>query len=379
MNTENLSPLYYARKLCDTMMRHYAVNELPPQQYGRATFNYHQGVFLTGMSRIYELCHEEKYLQYIKDWIESVQDEKGRIREYEGWLTITTLDFRQPGNVLAYMYEKTHDQHLLDLMAYLTESLMDYPKNEYGGFWHFYTTPDQMWLDGLYMVGPLLVKYAKLSGKPEFRELAIRQIFLMYEHMQDPKTGLLRHGWDCGKHAAWADPETGLSPEVWGRACGWFVLAIADMLDYIPQDHPRRAEIIAIQQQLIARIIRFQSDEGRWYEVVDKWQEKGNWPENSCTCLFAYSIAKGVRQGYIDRSACESARRAYRRVVETAQQTADGDFILDNICVGTCIEEGTYEYYIARDRVANDLHGVGAFLLMASEMEKMENALAAQA
>ena len=134
MSTYPKTPLGYARMACDTMIRRYDVNQLPPQQgYNRATFNYHQGVFLTGMNRVYDLCHDERYLDYIRRWVEAVQDENGRIREYSGWLTLTTLDFRQPGNVLCDLYEKTHDAHLLDLLKYLTESLADYPKNEYGG------------------------------------------------------------------------------------------------------------------------------------------------------------------------------------------------------------------------------------------------------
>ena len=372
MMTYPNTPLGYARMACDTMMRRYQVNELPPQRYGCATFNYHQGVFLTGMSRVYELCGDQRYFDYINEWVHAVQDENGHIREYDGWLTLTTLDVRQPANVLAFMYEKTSDPHYLELMGYLAESLVDYPKNEYGGFWHFYTTPDQMWVDGLYMAGPLLTRYAKYTGKVELRELAIRQIFIMYEHMRD-KNGLLRHGWDPSKKADWADPETGLSPEVWGRACGWFVLAIADMLDDIPADHPKYQEIIHIEQELIATLLKWQSDEGRWYEVVDKWREPDNWPENSCTCLFIYSIAKGIRKGYISRDAYPAARRAYDRVIETLLPTAsENEFSMGDICVGTCIEEGTYNYYIARDRTENDLHGIGAFLLMAAEMARVE-------
>ena len=121
-------------------------------------------------------------------------------------------------------------------------------------------------------------------------------------------------------------------------------------------------------------MLNYQSDEGRWYEVVDKWKEPGNWPENSCTCLFVYSIAKGVRQGYIARDAYEAARRAYDRVIETLLPAPEGEFSMGNVCVGTCIEEGTYDYYIHRDTVENDLHGMGAFLLMASEMAKLEEA-----
>jgi len=121
------------------------------------------------------------------------------------------------------------------------------------------------------MAGPLLAHYAYLANKPQYLELAIKQIFIMYKNMRDEKSGLLYHGWDPTKKAIWANPESGCSPEIWARACGWFVLAISEMLDFIPDGHPEKENIISIQKELIDAVIRNQSVEGRWYEVVDKW------------------------------------------------------------------------------------------------------------
>ncbi len=73
--------------------------------------------------------------------------------------------------------------------------------------------------------------------------------------------------------------------------------------------------MIHIQQEMIDAVLRNQSDEGRWYEVVDKWQAPGNWPENSCTCLFIYAICKGIRQGYIAREHWKAAQRAFERLI----------------------------------------------------------------
>jgi unsaturated rhamnogalacturonyl hydrolase len=368
-----LTPLDYGRMACDTMMRRYDVNELPPKGYGRATFNYHQGVFLTGMSRVYNVCKDERYLDYIKRWAKAVQNEDGTIYEPGAdWISLRTLDYRQPANVLFFLYEQTGDPHYVELIRYLAEDLYEnYPRNEFGGFWHFFTTPGQMWLDGLYMAGVLLAHYGSLTGRKEYIDLGVQQIFIMYEHMRDPKSGLLYHGWDPTGKAVWADPKTGCSPEIWARACGWFVLAIADMLDFIPEDDARRERVIAIQRELIEAVVRNQSDEGRWYEVVDKWREPGNWPENSGTCLFIYSICKGVRQGYIDQKYFAAAKRAYDRVIETLLPAPEGEFSMGDVCVGTCIEEGTYAYYIGRERIENDLHGMGAFLLMIGEMAQL--------
>ena len=127
-----------------------------------------------------------------------------------------------------------------------------------------------------------------------------------------------------------------------------------------------------IQRETLNSVMKAQSPEGRWYEVVDKWDHPDNWPENSCTCLFVHSIAKGVRTGILPRNAYAFAEKAYHRVIETLLPSAEGEVSIGNICIGTGIEEGTYDYYIHRKCTENDLHGVGAFLLMVSEMHKTE-------
>lgn len=368
------SPIEWGIELCETMIKRYPdVNDLPPYPQGHiATFNYLQGVFLVGMSKIWEITKDDRFFQYIDQWIKAVQDQNGHIREYSGWMSMKTLDFHQPTNVLEFMYEQTGDKHLLELISYMMEDLQGYPKNQYGGFDHFYDTPGQMWADGLYMVGPALVKYASYTGREQFREMAVDQIFLMYDHLRDPESGLLRHGWDCTGKASWADQLTGRSPEVWGRACGWFVLAIGEMLDYLPLDYPRRSAIVDIQRKTLYSVIKAQSPEGRWYEVVDKWNRKDNWPENSCTCLFAHAIAKGIRTRIITTEAYANVKKAYDRVIETLLPSEKGEVSIGNICIGTGIEKGTYDYYVNRNCTENDLHGVGAFLLMVYEMHKLD-------
>ncbi|MGN0763300.1 MAG: glycoside hydrolase family 105 protein, partial [Aristaeellaceae bacterium] len=307
------SALEYGRWACDEIMRSYSVNELPPQKYRHATCNYQQGVLLTGMAQLYCLTGEQRYLAYIGQWANAIQDEQGRITEYNEWISTQSLDFRQGGNVLMFLYRQLGDEHCLELARYLVETLDDYPRNSAGGFWHMRSTPDQMWLDGLYMVGPLMSAYARLTGQSRYGDDAAGQLLLMYEHMRDPATGLLRHGWDPTAKAQWADKGTGLSAEVWGRACGWYAAAVADMLDAMPGDHPDRQRIVTLQQELIAAILRYQSDEGRWYQVVDKWRMPDNWPENSCTSLVVYAICKGVRNGYLAPQMLAHARRADQR------------------------------------------------------------------
>lgn len=228
--------------------------------------------------------------------------------------------------------------------------------------------PNQMWLDGLYMAGPLCAKYSMLSGKKEFGEMAINQAVLMYENMRDDRNHLLYHGWDDSFTAEWADKRTGLSAEKWGRAMGWFTVASVDILETLGGSFEGIEILLEYVKDIFEALAACQKNSGYWCQVIDKPKEPGNWEETSATCLIAYAMAKAVRLGFISEAYLEHARKAYEAVIASLKTGVDGEILLDNICIGTCIDTGTYEHYINRGTVANDLHGGGAFLLMCGEM-----------
>jgi unsaturated rhamnogalacturonyl hydrolase len=185
---------------------------------------------------------------------------------------------------------------------------------------------------------------------------------LMRRTMTDSKTGLLYHGWDDSKEAAWADKRTGLSSAFWGRAIGWYAVAIMDILDYLPADHERRPEFESTAIDIINALLRFQDGEsGLWFQVVNKGGEPGNWPETSCSCLFACAAAKAVKKGLLHKSYMLNVHRAYEGIINTLAFEGD-NLILSKVCTGT--EVGDCDFYFNRPTAQNDLHGMGAFLLM---------------
>ncbi len=217
------------------------------------------------------------------------------------------------------------------------------------------------------MGGPIAARYARAFGRPEFYDMAALQALFMAKHTREAKTGLFYHGWDEDKKARWADPVTGCAPEFWGRAIGWYTTAVAEILDDLPYGHKDRPALLQILGDLLDSLIRYQdAPSGLWYQVVDKGTRPDNWLETSCSCLYAYSIAKAVRKGYIDSKYLESAFKGYAGIVKRLKTDSSGHIVIDNVCVGTGI--GDYAHYIARPTGANDLHGVGAFLLMCAEM-----------
>ena len=353
------SPLAFARAACDTVMRRYAAEDLPPKGH----FHYHQGVFLSGMLQTWQLCGEEAYLTYARDWIDSVFDRDGRILN----CSYADLDDIQPGILLFPLWDRTGDAFYLECLRSVYAEVQAVPRNSLGGFWHKCSLKDQMWLDGLYMAGPFCAEYAKRFDLPALREDVVKQALLMERVTGDPATGLLYHAWDGAGEAAWADPETGRSPEFWGRSMGWVPVALLNDLDFMEPGQPGYADLARMAADLLRALCRWQSEDGRWYQVVNRGGEENNWLENSCSCLYVAGLCKAVRKGLLAPEWMTRARRGYEGVIRSLGREGD-DLLIGQVCVGTGV--GDYAFYCARPTSVNDLHGVGAFLLMCTELEQ---------
>src|SRR5882724_7386270 len=115
-----------------------------------------------------------------------------------------------------------------------------------------------MWLDGVYMASPFLAEYALRSPEPSLFDDVAKQVLLAEKHLRDPKTGLLYHGWDESKRERWADPKTGTSSQFWGRGMGWYAMAVVDVLEFLPKDHPKRAALLEVLGRLAMAIASVQ-------------------------------------------------------------------------------------------------------------------------
>lgn len=358
----DMAPLDYAKAACDTLMRRFSAADLPPKGH----FHYHQGVFLSGVYKTYQLCGEERYFTYLKDWVDSVFNEDGTLKNA---YMHADLDDIQPGILLFPLLDQTGDEKYRRCIEFDAAQIPDIPLCRCGGYSHKVALTGQMWLDGLYMLCPFATEYARRFGHPELTEKMIEEIFLMREHTCIPETGLWRHAWDENRSADWCDPRTGLAPEHWGRALGWVPVAVLDVLEQLPADHPRRAELQELVADLLRALLRYQSADGRWYQVVDKAGQPGNWPENSCTCLYVAALCRAVRQGILPAEVLDSAKRGYQGVIDSLHWDGD-DLLLGEVCVGTGV--GSYEFYCDRPCSTNDLHGIGAFLLMCTAMQAVQ-------
>src|SRR5690606_31160168 len=112
------------------------------------------------------------------------------------------------------------------------------------------------------------------------------------------------------------DKVTGHSPNFWGRSIGWWFMALVDVLDFVPENHPQRPEIIKIIQGLGDTLPKYQDTNGLWYQVMDKPTYKGNYHEASVSSMFMYGYAKAVKMGYLDKKYLRIAEKAYEGIMK---------------------------------------------------------------
>jgi unsaturated rhamnogalacturonyl hydrolase len=333
-------------------------------------------VVLKGVEQVWLDTGNDKYLAYIKRNIKQFVQPDGDIRTYR--LQDYNLDQINTGKILFRLYQETGDERYPQAIKLLMKQLKTQPRTREGGFWHKKIYPYQMWLDGIYMAAPFFVQYAGHFNEPGGFDDAAHQILLIARHTRDSQTGLYYHAWDESKMQKWAHPQTGCSPHFWGRAMGWYAMAIVDVLDFLPESHRARDRIVTIFKRMIQALVQFQDrDTGLWYQVLDRGGCKGNYTEASASCMFVYALAKGIRKGYLAPKYLEVAQRGYAGIIERLVEVDEsGGVNLTRICAvaglgGEEQRDGSFEYYISEPIVTNDRKGVGAFLLTSIEIERL--------
>lgn len=337
-------------------------------------WRYESGVMLTAFWRLWLKTGDNKYLDFIKNNIDAFVTPEGDIRTY--CVEEYNLDQINEGKLLFSLYANMGDARYKKAAYLLREQLEKHPRTSEKGFWHKLIYPHQMWLDGIYMAGPFYTEFGRAFNEPAAYDDVTHQIVLIDGHTRDSKTGLLYHGWDESKSQVWADPVTGCSPNFWGRAIGWYVMALVDVLDILPGDHPQRSQIIDILQKTVCALAAVQDPStGTWYQVLDQGGRQGNYLEASASCMFVYAIARGVWQGYIDKKHLEMARKGYAGILAEFISVDDQDQPhVNGICSVAGLDQrrnGTFEYYISEKVVTDDNKGVGPFIMASIEMERV--------
>ncbi|MBM3131198.1 MAG: glycosyl hydrolase family 88 [Chloroflexi bacterium] len=267
-------------------------------------WNYQWGLVLKGIEQVWRATGDDKYFAYIQSNIDGFVQPDGTIRGYR--VDEYNVDRLNTGKALFALYEKTRDEKYKRALDLLRSQLDSHPRTISGGLWHKQIYPYQMWLDGIYMADAFWAQYENQFSIDNcqltidnFNDIA-RQIVLIEQHTRDEKTGLLYHAWDESKRMRWANPNNGCSPHFWGRAIGWYGMAIVDILDFLPRDHSQRDALIAILNRTCDALARAQdAASGVWWQVLDQGARPGNYLESSASSMFVYAFVKGVRRDYL--------------------------------------------------------------------------------
>jgi len=338
----------------------------------KPAWNYTQGLIAYSMVKAWQQNGNETYYNYAKTYADKFIDSTGMISAYN--VEDYNIDAVNSGKFLFDIYAQTKDERYLNAIHVLRDQLKTHPRTSVGGFWHKKRYPHQMWLDGLYMGAPFYAQYAQYFNEPELFDDVVKQFELVHKYTYNSETGLNYHGWDESREQAWADSITGCSPHYWGRAMGWYAMALVDVLDFIPENHTGRQSIIDILNQVASGIKKYQDTEtGLWYQVLDQGTREGNYLEATASSMFTYALLKAVRKGYISDDYKQVANNAYTGIIENLiKNNSDGTISLTQCCSvaglgGNPYRDGSYEYYIKEPVRDNDPKGVGPFIMASLE------------
>lgn len=365
----------WSKKIAESFMErnpdYIVYDENPTKQ----KWNYEQGLMLNAMRQMYYHTKGKKYFEYVKRNLDQNVRPDGSITTYK--IDEYNIDQIGPGRALLFTYEMTKEVKYKKAADLLRNQLATHPRTKSGGFWHKQIYPWQMWLDGLYMGEPFYAEYSKtFNSSKDFDDIA-HQFEVIYSKTKDAKTGLLYHAWDESKEQKWANKETGQSAHFWGRAVGWYMMALVDVLDFIPINHPKRKMLIRQFKEMSDVVLKFRDAKSKvWYQILDLPERKPNYLEASASTMFVYSFAKGVNKGYLNKKFLKHAKESWdgvKREFMVVDET--GSISLEKTCQGAGLggkpyRDGTFEYYMSEKLRTNDFKGYGPFLLAAIELEK---------
>lgn len=360
----------WARKVAETILgqcREDGFHDFPLERWA-----YVPGMLLTAMARAGIQLNDDRYYDFMDRHMNHYIAEDGTIRTYS--LEEYNLDQINQGKNLFFQYARTGDSRYAKAADTLAAQLMSQPRTSEGGFWHKKVYPYQMWLDGLYMSSPFLAEYAKRFDRPDLLDEVAHQLLLIERKTRDKRTGLLYHGWDESGEQEWADSLTGLSPNIWSRAMGWYAMAAVDSLEHFPVTHPKRGTIIGIFQRMCKALSEVQEPaSGLWYQVLDQGSRKGNYLEASGSIMFVYAMAKGLRLRYLEPNFRPVMLKGYEGIIQHLVTEDAQGVHLHQICHGAGLSQdrnGSFDYYISEAVVSDHYMGIGPLLLMALEAER---------
>lgn len=341
----------------------------------REVWNYEDGCILIGAEKLFHATGESFYYDCIRNYVDRYVDEDGNIKGYER--EEYNIDRIPSGLVLFLLYEKSGEIKYRKAIEALRLQLKHHPRTKSGSFWHKKIYPNQIWLDGLYMGMPYYLTYEKMFGTRAAYDDVMMQFNNARNTLFDEGKKLYYHGWDEAKEIFWADKETGLSKNFWSRALGWYLMALIDCYEILPEEETKhRNRLGELLKEAVDGLLLYQDKEsGLFYQLTALKDVKGNYLETSSSIMFAYGILKGVRLGVLEEAKYRGIGEEILIGVETRMfQQYEGKIQLTGICKGAGLgpennlfRDGSVEYYLKEEVVADEQKGVGVMMMAFGE------------
>ena len=323
---------------------------------------------------LYSHTQDSIYLTHVQQFADQFIGKDGTIATYKK--SLYNMDRIQGGNFLIMLYALNPQPEYLTAIETLRDQLSEQPRTTEGGFWHKQIYEHQMWLDGLFTGTTFYARYAAWKNDTKAWSDIANQFFIVDRHTRKAN-GLNHHGWDESKQMGWSNPETGCSPETWGRAEGWYVMALCDVLELMPQDQPERAQLVEILNRVMASLLKVQDKKTHlWYQVPDRGGDEGNYLESTCSAMYCFAMAKGARLGVLDKRYRKEAQRVMEGLKRyKIERNEDGTLSLIDCCAvaglgGNPYRDGTYSYYVNERIRKDDPKGVAPLILACIELAR---------
>lgn len=332
-------------------------------------WNYCHGLVAQSILQVWEKTNHNVYYDYVYAYADTMVFADGSIMTYVP--LEYNIDRVNTGKILFPILEHSKEERFRKAIELQRDQMRTHPRTKEGSFWHKKIYPHQVWLDGIYMACPFLAQYAKENKEPTLFDDVALQIVDVRKHLYDEVSGLFYHGWDESGAQRWADPVTGRSPHFWSRSIGWYMMAIVDVLDFMPKDHPKMPEIISILNDLSAVLEKYRDpNTGMWYQVTDQIGREGNYLESTGSIMFIYSWIKGAQKGYLDKSYLNMGMEAYDLFIQRfVREDNDGSLSITDGCSVAGLggdkvyRDGSFAYYISEPVRDNDPKAIGPFIM----------------
>lgn len=330
--------------------------------------SYEWGVTYAGMLLASEATGDPKYRDYVEQRLKFIGDAASQFHKpaahYEEWegrmplrnlINPRTLD--DTGAMSAAMIKALRGGSKANVRPVVDNGLKHIMTGQHrladGTLARMRPQPNSLWLDDLFMGVPAMAQMGKLTGESKYYDEATRQVLLFRDKMFNKENGVFMHGWI---EAMTPHPEFR-----WARANGWAFMTLAELLDVLPNNHPKRAEVLKLYQDHARGLASYQSGSGFWHQLLDR---SDSYLETSATAIYTYAFARGINRGWIDgRSFAPATLLAWNAV--STKVNAQGQ--VEGTCVGTGMGFDP-AFYVYRPVSKFAAHGYGPVLLAGAEV-----------